>query len=165
MSSSLSSPWIYSNIHKILTSHGNEKYKNEAKIVQVIKTCDELNYLVINDKDNFVNMYLTSECIHDLSTSEYFINITGEFKLSLLKDSLIKLEKYHYSTYINCCGNRDLTKIKSTPIAILCHKIGFINALDCSPIGEPVDLNKDPRFLKILITNNKNINFRLKIKH
>jgi hypothetical protein len=164
MSSSLSSPWIYSNIHKILSSLGNEKCKNPSKIVQVINTCDELNSIVINDKENLIHIYLTSDCIHDLSKSENFINNTGEFKLSLLKDSLIKLEKYHYSTYIQCCGNRDLTKIKSTPLAILCHKIGFINSVDCSTIGEPMDINFDPRFTIILITNHYEINFRQNYK-
>jgi hypothetical protein len=125
------------DVRKITPSEG-------PKVVQVIACNTEVGTLTINDKDNFIIVMLTSDCIAD---------INKENSISNLRHTSIKIDRYHFSTVIQCVGSRDETKFASQgisfPLTIQCDKLSVLGGADIEVAGQPVDINKDPDITEI----------------
>ena len=89
----------------------------KSKIVQVIQGIDALNVLIVHDLENKVGVVLTDECA-DL--------FKRRNTLSSLKNKMIKLQKWHFSSLFHCAANRDLALLQksgiSRPIVIFASK-------------------------------------------
>lgn len=119
---------------------------HRPKVVQVLKVHEEMGILIINDKKNSAAVMLSPKCIYS------FREMYNGKPLSTLLNSMIKLEKWHFSTAIQCQrSNRDLKTMSRSgillPVAISCSRITSLGAFDCSIIGDPVDINKVSIFL------------------
>lgn len=145
MSKSLPAPWLRSTILELLSDNNrnrsNKSFVNyRARVVQVISTNVELEFIRINDKVNHVTVMLTRGCLDDLTEKG--------IQLSELKNTFIKLETFHFSTPIQSGGHRDEKKLVanhvSLPLALQCSKLSLLGGDDCEILGEPVDLNHDP---------------------
>eukprot|EP00596_Hydrurales_sp_CCMP1899_P000525 CAMPEP_0119034998 /NCGR_PEP_ID=MMETSP1177-20130426/1985_1 /TAXON_ID=2985 /ORGANISM="Ochromonas sp, Strain CCMP1899" /LENGTH=529 /DNA_ID=CAMNT_0006992851 /DNA_START=239 /DNA_END=1824 /DNA_ORIENTATION=+ len=122
----------------IISTEGNSNHVNSARTVQVIRSIEKMGMLIINDKENSVIVMLTQNCMNDMAENE--------IAFSDLKNCLIKLEVYHFSTLMQNRGLRDFsTQAVSMPIVIQCDKLTFLGGHDMQIIGEPCDLNKDPQ--------------------
>ena len=146
----MSAPWLRTTTLELLSdkvvvvannkNNRNKSFANHrTRVVQVISTNADLELIGINDKFNHVTVMLTRECLEDLAEKG--------IQLSELKNTLVKLETYHFSTTIQCGGHRDERKFVqnhvSLPLALQCSKLSLLGADDCEILGEPVDINRD----------------------
>jgi hypothetical protein len=140
MSRLLPAPWLQGLALGLVESkRGGIAKKIRPRTVQVIKSNDSDNgILTINDKEHYVSVMLTPECLEAVKLAQ------GD--LSSLNHSLVKLEQYHLSTVVWSANGRDFSRTGvSLPFAIQCNELTYLGANDCDVIGEPKDLNKDPR--------------------
>ena len=155
MSKSLPSPWLCESILKILSSDANETHTTtntlKPRIVQVIKVIEPLNIIIIHDKLNSISIMLTEGCVKKIC-ADYG-------SLDTLKYSLIKLEKYYFSTTMQCASNRSLEDVLkvakiSVPFTIQCSQLIFLGNSDLSLLTEseslPIDLNLDKKVFDII---------------
>jgi hypothetical protein len=138
MSGSINKAWLRSTMIHIISTEGTFNHVNSVRTVQVIRSIEQMRMLIINDKENSVVVMLTQNCMNDMTENE--------IAFSDLKNCLIKLEVYHFSTLMQNIGLRDFsTQAVSMPIVIQCDKLTFLGGHDMQTIGEPRDLNKDPQ--------------------
>ena len=152
MSKSLPIPWLRNTALELLSINGKSFPNHRPRAVQVIRTNEQLEFIVINDKENYVTVFLTAECLKDLREQQGIVRLTD------LKNSVIKLEKFHFSSTLQSGGNRDVSKFDdhhvSHPFALQCSKLVVMGGDDCDVMGNPVDLNKDKNIRKELNTMN-----------
>lgn len=144
MSNSMGEPWIRGLVENILSPNAKNSINHKSRIVQVIKTNERLEYITVNDKDVFINVMFTKDCIEGLLT-DY------ELSISDLKDSLITLSNYHISTNSQCIGSRNQDECRSSKnsmysfsdstIVILCEKIVSLGGHNMHTLGKPVNVN------------------------
>lgn len=69
--------------------------------------------------------------------------------VSSLKDGLIRIEKFHFSTVFHAAADRDLPALVNGmhgidyPFAIQCSKISYLGGNDITTIGNPVSVNAE----------------------
>ena len=152
MSRSLPQPWLRTTAVELLSANGKSFPNHRPRAVQVIRTNEQLEFIVINDKEHFVTVFLTAECLRDLREQQGIVRLTD------LKNSVIKLENFHFSSTVQSGGNRDVSKFDdhhvSCPFALQCSKLVVMGGDDCDVMGNPVDLNKDKSIRTILNTMN-----------
>lgn len=121
---------------------------DRSRIGQTLNVFVEEKILVVSDKLHCIAVFLTDECIDDFKTNY------GNRQIKSLRHSLVKLDKWHISTTIQCAGQRASTFQKehniTFPIAIQCRKITCLEANDGVVIGDPIDVNQDPEMRAIL---------------
>ena len=137
-SSSLSSSsTISTNQQQIYTS------KRRSKICQVIKVFLSEGILIVNDKKHFISILLTKQCLDNFHLSNNGQNI------SILQNTIIKLENWHVSTIIQCLGHRKYSELSvlgiTLPFTLQCSNISCLGAYDCQTIDTPIDINKVPQ--------------------
>ena len=121
-------------------------YYPRPKVVQVIQVFNDMGILIVNDKKNSVAVMLSESCVSDFM--EMYMK-----PISTLVNCLIKLEKWHFSTVIQCQRHdRDIKAMSVNcgimlPIAISCSRITTLGAFDCVTIGDPVNINKVCRIM------------------
>jgi hypothetical protein len=151
MSRSMPAPWLRPTLLDLITeSKGRSKKKKHTthgpRVVQVIRVIEPLDIIVVNDKENYVTVMLTKDCLDDMASEH--------LSLKDLNRSIIKMEQYHYSTVTHSCGLRDEKMFPqhmiTYPIVLQCSKLASLGANDCEVIGEPRDLNKDPEIMAAL---------------
>ena len=150
MSKSLPQPWLRTTALELLSINGKSFPNHRPRAVQVIRTNEQLEFIVINDKENCLTVFLTAECLKDLREQQGIVRLTD------LKNSVIKLENFHFSSTVQSGGNRDVSKFDdhnvSYPFALQCNKLVVMGGDDCDIMGNPVDLNKDKNIRKELNT-------------
>jgi hypothetical protein len=71
-----------------------------------------------------------------------------------LKNGLVKLEGWHFSTVVQCSAHKSHSLFGSCrltlPLAIQASKITFVGADDCNIFGEPTDLNRQSEVLRTI---------------
>lgn len=161
MSRSLPEPWIKERILEILRGPGHPvedefaatlathfQCSNSSKIVQVVKVYSSLNAFAVNDKNHLITVMLTT------AAAESFRSEYGE--LETLKNSLVKLKNYHFSTAIQCSSYWDVNYIISVgiplPLVIQCDSIQFHGNCDLAIIRNPQEINRDSEVYAILST-------------
>lgn len=137
---SLSQPWMKKRVLTLLQPDSKKITPSDGpRVVQVIACNTEVGTLTISDKDNFIIVMLTSDCI---------ANINKENSIANLRHTSITIERYHFSTVIQCVGSRDETKFASQgisfPLTIQCDKLKQLGGYDIEVAGRPIDINKDP---------------------
>lgn len=145
------SEWIKKCILDVLAYSEPKLLTRRAKTCQVCKFLPNHNCLQISDTKNSIFVLLTNDCISYLEKS-------GE-NVHRLKNSIIKLEKYHFSTLFVAGGNRNLNKIISScsrPFVIQCSQLSLLGAHDSSTIGDPVDINADEEVKRLLAQQSLN---------
>lgn len=142
MSKTMSQPWLKLGLLDYLaegTLGRRNNARQKSKTVQVIQSNEEFKFLTINDKNNYFTVFLTSNCIDDMTEKE--------ITFARLKHTLIKLNTYHFSTIVANIGSRDEKKFRSLgisyPLALQCDNLMYLGGDDSDTIGEPRDLNKD----------------------
>lgn len=133
-------PWMKKRVLALLSADSRKIAPSEGpRVVQVIACNTEVGTLTISDRDNFIIVMMTSDCIADISKENSILN---------LRHTSIKIERYHFSTVIQCVGSRDETKFVSQgisfPLTIQCDKLSALGGNDIEVAGRPVDINKDP---------------------
>lgn len=142
MSGNMNNPWLRSTMLQLISESPNLQFKsNFPRTVQVIRSneqMEQMGMLVINDSENFVTVMLTKGCRDDMAEKNIMF--------SDMKNSIIKLEVYHFSTFKQSRGLRDFTtQAVSLPITLQCDKLTILGGHDLETLGSPCDLNKDPQ--------------------
>ena len=121
--------------------------KLRPNYVQVLSANDVDRFLIASDGCNTMTVMLTSECIAQLAS-------TDNYRVSDLRQCVVRLEKYHFSTCIKNCATRDEEKFADQkitfPVVIQCSQIKYIGAFGIDILGSPTDLNSDPEVAKSL---------------
>lgn len=138
MSSSLSAPWIKRSVLDVLLSQ--EFVSRPSRICQVTSVDEKLQQITISDTQSEILGYLTSECVASiLSDCESLKN---------LKYCIIKLESYHFSTVLQCFGNRNAAilahEMRTRPVVLQITKLSNLGASDSSVIGCPCGVGENP---------------------
>ena len=107
MAKTMPAPWVFNIITELLKEPTQEGLDVESpglippsgrpKVVQVLKVHQEERIIVVNDKKHSVAVFLSKNCV------ESFIKSSNQI-ISSLENSMIKLEKWHFSTTIQCLG-------------------------------------------------------------
>lgn len=142
-------PWLKPILQELLADGtlGRRRTTNHKhRSVQAIKSNEDFRYLIINDTDHYATLFLTPNCIEDMAQKEVTIMD--------LKNTVIKLEKYHFTTIIASVGSRDESKYQSLgisfPVAIQCDKLSLLGGDDVEVMGAPHDLNRDDDIKNII---------------
>jgi hypothetical protein len=130
MSGSITKAWLRSTMIHLISktpdsskSDGNFDQITCVRTVQVIRSNEQEGMLVINDKENSVLVMLTQNCMNDMAENE--------ISFSDLKNCLIKLEVYHFSTFKQSRGLRDFkSQTVTLPIVLQCDKLTFLGGHD-----------------------------------
>jgi hypothetical protein len=96
-----------------------------TRVVQIINLNESLGVLIANDKETYISVLLTPDCICNLEEEN--------IKLSALRHGLVKLEKFHFTSVVHALGRRkleDCRVIASLPLTIQCAKLMFLGAND-----------------------------------
>jgi hypothetical protein len=67
------------------------------RVVQVLKVYSNNNIIIVNDKKHSVAVFLSNDCV------DSFVKNSNQ-NLSSIESSMIKLERWHFSTTIQCLG-------------------------------------------------------------
>ena len=144
------SPWMKPKLAALLgdSKDGRKQFhKFPPRNLQVILANDVDRFLIASDSENHVVVMLNTECIAQL--------VSQDCSISHLRQSLIRLEKYHFSTAIVNAGSRDEEKFASQgitfPVVIQCSQIKYIGGYGVDIINAPTDLNGDPDVANHLI--------------
>ena len=149
MSNSIAKPWLRTTALELV---GDNKPRNSksltalrSRTVQVVRVNEEMTFLVVNDKENTVPVMLTKACVERLG---------GLQKLGDLRNSVVTLTSYFFSSTIQSGGGRDTNRLLqlgvSLPLALQCDMLEVDGAEGCDIMGEPCDLNKDARVQPII---------------
>jgi hypothetical protein len=149
MAQNLTSPWI---LKDILTALGEfENQVKKPKKVQVLSGFDEINVLIVHDKEISMSVMLTHSCADELKKS------INNRPLSTLSGTIISLVRngWHFSTVIQSAGDRPILKWTTEkkiilPLAIQCSKIKFLGASDMGTVGGSTDVHKHPEVVSSL---------------
>lgn len=71
-----------------------------------------------------------------------------------LRGSLVKLDRWHVSTVVQCAANRPRAVGNGTitfPLCIQVAKLTAIGADDCNVFGDPKDINRDPQVRRCVL--------------
>lgn len=121
--------------------------KLRPNYVQVLSANDTDRFLIVSDGCNSMTVMLTTACIAKLATDE-------NYSVSDLRQSVVRLEKYHFSTCIKNAATRDEEKFAGQkitfPVVIQCSHIKYIGCFGIDILGSPTDLNSDPEVAKHL---------------
>jgi hypothetical protein len=113
---------------------GGERHRKRPRTVQVFDIDESSGTLLINDKDHFVSVMLTPECISSLKLEHG--------TLLILKHTIVRIDDFHMSTTTSSANGRD-TSMVSVPLTIQCGSVTHLGASGLDVIGDPIDLNKD----------------------
>ena len=151
MARSMPSPWLFNALVDTFredseVAHASMQNKKwPPKMVQVVSYNVQLSSLVVSDKEHMIRVFLTKKCMEEVSE---------QHSLASLKYSQVKIANFHFSTVLQSAGHFDLALLQSQkvifPLAIQCAKLTYMGGNDIELIGEPVDVNRDPRIQKIL---------------
>jgi hypothetical protein len=150
MSASLSPPWILGIALELLQDKlkpsVGSRHMNKPQVCQVVGVKAALRAIEVSDTLTTCFVFLTDKAILGL----------GHMPLSSLKNSLIKLERWHYSTVLHCAADRPFKSYTDHgPIAIQCSALKSFGCEDLLILGNPTSLNKDTgimtrlKFLKL----------------
>jgi hypothetical protein len=150
MANSLPAPWLLPvTSHLIKENFDKHMLENllcRPRAVQVVSAYDNINCIVINDKKHKIAVALSPDCINRFRESHHEQSIVS------LQNSIIKLEKWHFSTVVQCYGNHygAVAKILTFPLIVNCSQMSSLGAYDCCVIGSPSDINSDASVRKLL---------------
>ena len=141
MSRTMSTPWLNKSILQLLTDSNTQIRRSSQKlprVCQVIATFEHLRAILISDKQNSITVFLSNEALEKLAVEGMTIRS--------LRNSIIKIEDYHFSVMFQSAGDRDMTAITkekiTRPLVVCCSTVVYLGADDCTTIGDPVDLNR-----------------------
>jgi hypothetical protein len=101
MARTMPAPWVFNIITELLKDPTQEPLDSEPccrpRVVQVLKVHQDENIIIINDKKHSIAVFLSQQCV------ESFVKCSNQ-NISSLENSMIKLEKWHFSTTVQCLG-------------------------------------------------------------
>ena len=117
-------------------------FQRRAKVVQVLRSNDSIRCLEVSDKESSIAVMLTEACYKQLFEKD------PDFTLSSYRNCVVKLQTWHLSSVIQTAGDRNINQFGnldiSFPFALQCSKCSLLGAGDCTRMGEPLDVNRDP---------------------
>lgn len=139
------SPWIMKALNELM-GNSSGVIGFPTKVGQITGTVDNLRILVLSDSDVFIHVFLTQNCIDQILDE-----LDGDFKR--IDKTIVKIEKFHFSTALQNSGNRNSDLLKfykiSHPLALQVSKLTIIGSPDSTTIGEPVDVNRHPSMTRL----------------
>lgn len=153
MAKSLAPPWIKTAVLDIVRDDCPAALSaRKGKVVQVLYGNDSVRCVQVSDKERSITVMLTQNCIDKLHQKD------PEFTLSSCRNCIVKIETWHLSTIIQTAGDRDVARFRdlniSFPFALQCSKLIMLGATDCTRIGDPEDINRDPGVRQLLARTN-----------
>lgn len=152
MSKSLTA-WI-SNLIESLLGIGNapQSKKNKSnlrhimgpKIAQVLKVYEPLHCILVSDKINYIQVFLSDALIQKLGS---------QFKTQTFKFSSVRLKSFHLTTTHHASADRDFylaRKYCSLPFSIYCDDLELMSGPDNHIMGDPRDVNRDEHTMQLI---------------
>jgi hypothetical protein len=152
MARSLSTPWIKKQLAVLLDETNNISggssgssgggFGGGNKICQVICTYQRYRCVIISDGKHQIPLFLTPTATEKLEQED-------NMAVSALKDGLIRIEKFHFSTVFHAAADRDLPTLINGlhgidyPFVIQCSKLSYLGGNDITAIGNPASINAE----------------------
>lgn len=112
MAKTMPAPWVLNIVTELLKDPAQEgeltvPQTGRPRVVQVLKVHEKENILIVNDKKHSVAVFLSQQCV------DSFMKASNQ-SISSLESSMIKAEKWHFSTTIQCLGEwiNDITHMQ-----------------------------------------------------
>lgn len=108
MAKTMPAPWVLNIIAELVKDESEEKLPSSIspgfippcgrpRVVQVVKVYQNENIIIVNDKKHSIAVFLSHHCV------ESFLKSSNQ-DISSIENSMIKLERWHFSTTIQCLG-------------------------------------------------------------
>ena len=109
MAKTMPAPWVFNIITELLKDPAAQEHSSSddstsfippsgrPRVVQVLKVHQDENIMIVNDKKHSIAVFLSQNCV------ESFMKSSNQ-NINTLENSMIKLEKWHFSTTIQCLG-------------------------------------------------------------
>ena len=112
-------PWVFNIVTELLNDPDEKSSSNEVcipptgrpRVVQVLKAHEEEKIIIVNDKKHFVAVFLSQNCVDSFTKN-------SQQNIGSLENSLIKLERWHFSTTIQCLGMFTISPFTVTNICL-----------------------------------------------
>lgn len=135
MAASVSTPWVLSTALE-MQQPGPRITRCKPYVVQVVRVLENLRILEVSDSQHSIAVVLTESCVRELDVS-----------LTTLRNSLVKLERWHLSTMYCAAADKSIEDIRaarvSTPLVIHCAGLRPFGCDDLVEVGNPRDVNED----------------------
>ena len=111
MAKTMPAPWVLNIVTELLRDPSEDLSSSSdlpsspvfippsgrPRVVQVLKVYSNNNIIIVNDKKHSVAVFLSNDCV------DSFVKNSNQ-NLSSIESSMIKLERWHFSTTIQCLG-------------------------------------------------------------
>lgn len=103
MTRAMPAPWVFNTISELLKDQDSAQEGSSGepccrpRVVQVVKVFEAESIMIINDKKHSIAVFLSKKCVNSFMKS-------SNQSIASLDNSMIKLEKWHFSTVTQCLG-------------------------------------------------------------
>jgi hypothetical protein len=149
MARNLSAPWIRKSLESLLGSNASPQTvpSSNNKICQVICTYERFRCIAISDGSHYIPLFLNERALERLKSS------VDNMSIAQLKDCLIRVEGYFFTTIFQAAADRDITALSKSfhgTLAVQCSGISYLGGNDITTFGAPLDVNKELKsFIKL----------------